>query len=99
MSYTSQISYGGGLDNFGDGFRNMTQGFKIQPSQVPYRDAIRALEKMQQCVTPREKLQCLSESFGALKTAVVDFHKGKLELSAMDDILPLTIYVVSQADV
>jgi|TARA_B110000305_G_C18913854_1_gene391933 hypothetical protein len=50
---------------------------------------------MQQCVTPREKLQCLSESFGALKTAVVDFHKGKLELSAMDDILPLTIYVVA----
>ena len=45
---------------------------------VPYRDAIRSLEKMQQCTTPREKLQCLSESFSGLKTAVVDYHKGKV---------------------
>jgi hypothetical protein len=28
----------------------------IIQSDLPYRDAIRALEKMQQCVTPREKL-------------------------------------------
>ena len=48
---------------------------------MPYREAIRALEKMQQCVTPREKLQCLSESHGALKTAVVDYHKGKVSVS------------------
>lgn len=33
-----------------------------------------------------------------MKTAVVDFHRGKLELSAMDDVLPLSIYVVSQTD-
>jgi len=50
-------------------------------------------------VTPREKLQCLSESYGALKTAVVDFHKGKHELLTMDDILPITIYAVSQAHI
>lgn len=66
---------------------------------VPYRDAIRSLEKIQQCTTPREKLQCLSDSYSGLKTAVVDYHKGKLELVAMDDLLPLTIYVVSQAEV
>ena len=66
---------------------------------VPYRDAIRSLEKIQQCTTPREKLQCLNDSFSALKTAVVDYHKGKLELAAMDDVLPLTIYVVSQAEI
>ena len=45
---------------------------------VPYKEAIKTLEKIQQCVTPREKLQCLSESFSYLKTAVVDFHKGKV---------------------
>ena len=67
-----------------------------------------ALEKMANCLTPREKLACLSESHSSLKTAVVDFHKGKvsfvvfisqMELDAMDDILPLTIYVVSQAKI
>ena len=40
-------------------------------------------------------MACVNESYSCLKTAVVDFHKGKMELDAMDDILPLTIYVVS----
>ena len=41
---------------------------------------------------------CLSNAFGALKTAVVDHHKGKFELSAMDDVLPLTIYIVAMSE-
>ena len=32
-------------------------------------------------------IECLSASFERLKTAVVDSHKGKLELSQMDDVL------------
>jgi len=40
----------------------------------------------------------LSESFGCLKTAIVDHYKGKVELNAMDDVLPLTIYTVAMAD-
>lgn len=65
----------------------------------PYWEAICSLNKIARCITPREKLQCLSDSFSAMKTAVVDHHKGKLELSSMDDVLPLSIYVVSQVDV
>lgn len=34
-----------------------------------------------------------------MKTSVVDFHKGKLELNTMDDELPITIYVLSQVKV
>ena len=88
-----------------DVFRTIKSGpmdgitYQMSGHMIPYREAIRQLEKMQQCVTPREKLQCLSESYGAIKTAVVDYHKGKLEVCAMDDMLPLTIYVVSQAQV
>ena len=41
---------------------------------------------------------CLSEAFGSLKTAIVDHWKGKIELNTMDDLLPLTIYLVSQAE-
>jgi hypothetical protein len=43
-------------------------------------------------------LASLSASFGSLKAAVVDYSKGKYELSEMDDVLPLSIYVVSMAE-
>ena len=53
---------------------------------------------MQTLENPGDMVNCLSASFEKLKTAVVDHHKGKLELSAMDDVLPLSIYVVSMAN-
>ena len=42
-------------------------------------------------------VQCLSLSFARLKSEVVDYHKGKLELESMDDVLPLSIYCVSMS--
>jgi len=33
-----------------------------------------------------------------MKTAIVDYWKGKVELSTMDDVLPLTIYAVAMAE-
>lgn len=59
---------------------------------------MKVIEKIQSFTSPREKLLCLSESFSCLKTAIVDYWKGKVELNTMDDVLPLTIYLVSQAD-
>lgn len=53
---------------------------------------------MQQYQSPRDKLACINQSFSYLKTTIVDHWKGKLELNAMDDVLPLTIYVVALAD-
>ena len=53
---------------------------------------------MESLDNPGEMVNCLSASFEKLKTAVVDHHKGKLELSAMDDVLPLSIYSVSMAN-
>ena len=41
---------------------------------------------------------CLSNSFGCLKSAVVDHHKGKFELASMDDVLPLSIYCVAMSE-
>ena len=49
--------------------------------------------------SPREKLACISESYGCLKTSVVEYWKGKVELNTMDDVLPLTIYCVAMADI
>lgn len=49
-------------------------------TSIPYIEAVRELEKMQSCVSPRNMLQCLSAAFAQLKSVVVDHHKGKLEL-------------------
>ena len=65
---------------------------------TPYIDAIREIERIESLNNPGDMVSCLSTSFEKLKTAVVDHHKGKFELSAMDDVLPLSIYVVSMAN-
>lgn len=41
---------------------------------------------------------CLAHSHSSLKAAVVEQYKGKFELEAMDDVLPLTIYCVARAE-
>lgn len=66
--------------------------------RVPYIEAIREIERIESLENPGDMVGCLSASFEKLKTAVVDHHKGKLELSAMDDVLPLSIYTVSMAN-
>lgn len=65
---------------------------------MPYIEAIREIERIEALENPGDMVGCLSASFEKLKTAVVDHHKGKLELSAMDDVLPLSIYCVSMAN-
>lgn len=63
----------------------------------PYQSAIRLTEKLCDCDTPRDMLDLLSSIFQALKSTVVDYHQGRVELEAMDDVLPLTIYCVALA--
>ena len=50
-------------------------------SKVPYIEAIREIERIESLDNPGEMVGCLSASFEKLKTAVVDHHKGKVELS------------------
>ena len=37
-------------------------------------------------------------TFASLKSEVVEHHKGKIELEAMDDVLPIWIYCVASAE-
>ncbi len=46
--------------------------------QVPYQQAIKTLEKLEMFSTPLDKLSCLTECFGNIKSKVVDYHKGKV---------------------
>ena len=65
----------------------------------PYNGAINELNKLNFAQAPCEKLTLLLMANSMMKTSVVDFHKGKVELSTMDDELPITIYVMSQTKV
>lgn len=57
------------------------------------------LGKITEMVTPIEKLNCLLMSVASLKTAVVEFWRGKEELDAMDDLLPVVIFILMQSSV
>ena len=61
----------------------------------PFQAAIKEIEKIQHYDNPIEMVQCLSISFAKLKSEVVDYHKGRIELESMDDVLPLSIYCVA----
>lgn len=65
----------------------------------PYESAINEANKLNDVQSPCEKLAILLMANSMMKTCVVDFHKGKLELNTMDDELPLTIYVLSQTKI
>lgn len=61
----------------------------------PYKEAVEVLSKLTEFSTPTEKLNCLLSTMAAMKTAVVDYWHGKEELDAMDDKLPVLIYVLA----
>lgn len=71
---------------------------RSERKNTAYSAAIKDIERIQSCNNPADMLACLSASFGSLKSAVVDFSKGKYELSEMDDVLPISIYVVAMAE-
>jgi len=61
---------------------------------TPYKEAIEMLSKLKEFNTPTEKLNCLLSAVAAMKTAVVDYWHAKEELDAMDDQLPVLIFIV-----
>ena len=67
----------------------------IFETKTPFLLAIKELEKIALQESPLEMISCLFHSYARLKSAIVDHHKGKVELEAMDDVLPLTIYCVT----
>ena len=65
----------------------------------PYGESIAMLGKLQDYNSPVEKLSCLLSAMSALKTAVVEYWRGKEELEAMDDLLPVLIFVLLRSTV
>ncbi len=69
----------------------------FEPHQIPYIDAINELSKLSKLKSPREKLGVLLMAHSLMKSAVVDFHKGKEEVCSMDEELPIMIYILLHA--
>ena len=68
-------------------------------TQQPYADAIKELKKLSSLRSPREKLSVLLMMHSLMKASVVEFHKGKEEITTMDEELPIMIYIILYADV
>jgi len=68
---------------------------RLRGQSRPYQTAIDTLKGLSECFSPLEKLNCLFMCVESMKTAVVDYWRGKTELEAMDDQLPLQILIVA----
>jgi hypothetical protein len=73
--------------------------YRLSELSTPYAEAIETLGKLGSYSTPLEKLNCCLNTVSSMKTAVIDYWKSREELSAMDDELPLLIFVLVQARV
>lgn len=78
-------------------FLGVRERFIFDDSEKPYQLAVRHIDNIQTSECPSEMVSQLSLMYAALKSEVVDRHKGKVELEAMDDVLPLSIYCVAMS--
>ena len=62
----------------------------------PYKAAVDCLNRIASYLSPVDKLNCVLEAVNLTRTAVLEYWKGRVELLAMDDQLPVTIYVATQ---
>lgn len=66
----------------------------LQDHEIPYINAINEFSKIPKVRSPKEKLGVLLMMHSLMKSSVVEYHKGKLEIASMDEELPILIYVV-----
>ncbi len=66
----------------------------LQDHEIPYINAINEFSKISKVRSPKEKLGVLLMMHSLMKSSVVEYHKGKLEIASMDEELPILIYVV-----
>lgn len=78
---------------------DIREKYRLSDLAVPYANAIETLKKLGSYSTPLEKLNCCLNTSANMKTAVIDYWKGREELDSMDDELPLLIFVIYQARV
>eukprot|EP00826_Nyctotherus_ovalis_P038724 TRINITY_DN3645_c0_g2_i1.p1 TRINITY_DN3645_c0_g2~~TRINITY_DN3645_c0_g2_i1.p1 ORF type:complete len:216 (-),score=83.25 TRINITY_DN3645_c0_g2_i1:136-783(-) len=68
-----------------------------EKGRVAYGNSINLVNKVEDTPYPHEKLGFIMQMYAKMKTDVIDFSKGRFELEAMDDQMPVFIYIMIMA--
>lgn len=75
------------------------ESLRLPEEAEPYSEAVDTLKKLGSYNAPLEKLNCCLNTLASMKTAVIDYSKGREELEGMDDELPVLIFVIVKSNV
>lgn len=79
-------------------FANLNEQFFLPDEEKPYEEAITQISKLNECMTPTEKLNCFMNFESAIKSCVVQYWKGQAELDS-ENAMHVAIYVVLISEV
>lgn len=72
----------------------VSQNFQLTDCPDPYSEAKTVLSRLNKMKTPIDKVNCLINTVACMKSCVVDYWKGALEIQAMDDELPILMFLL-----
>jgi Vacuolar sorting protein 9 (VPS9) domain len=68
--------------------------YQLNNMQIPYAEAKLVLDRLNKLKTPLDKINCLISTVACMKSCVVEYWKGSVEIQTMDDELPLLMYLL-----
>jgi hypothetical protein len=77
----------------------VSSNFLLTGVEEPYEDAKVVLKRFNKLKTPIEKINCLIAAVACMKACVVEYWKGHLEIQAMDDELPVIMFLLLTSDI
>lgn len=77
----------------------VSSNFVLTGLKEPYEDAKVVLKRFNKLKTPIDKINCLIAAVACMKACVVEYWKGHLEIQAMDDELPVIMFLLLTSDI
>lgn len=72
----------------------VSEKYLLRENPCPYNDARKVLGKFSRLKTPLDKVNCLIATVACMKSCVVEYWKGNTEIQAMDDELPILMFLL-----
>lgn len=73
--------------------------YRLPKEHSPYHSAIMRLKDIDSCLSFRDMLLVIQQCFSEAKIDCLISHEGRVELAAMDEILPVMIFITIRAAV
>lgn len=73
--------------------------FLLTGVSEPYGDAKVVLRRFNKLKTPLDKINCLIAAVACMKACVVEYWKGGVEIQAMDDELPVLMFLLLTCEI